>query len=91
MVPSSVASVSSAYSSPDSRVIDRMAAFDAQVDALNRMTLAHERSVLDVNAFHDVTDEKWSGIERWYDGAELVRLRMLPGSDRQDTHSSLEP
>jgi hypothetical protein len=52
------------------------------LSALNRV-----ETILDMDAFADVTDEQFSRMETFLDGSKLVRLRMLPISPSAETET----
>jgi hypothetical protein len=84
-VPSD-ADVADAYAYPILPLSDRVRVLDSRATMIDREpTLGFMSIELDVDAFSDVTDEQFARMEKWYDGDHIAKIRMVPGTDRNDT------
>jgi len=85
----SVAELDAAYTSSTIDVSSRIATLDRYRRSIEQRlpgadlalagtTLTKQSLTLPAHAFADVTDEEWATMEKFYDGNELKRLRLIP-------------
>jgi hypothetical protein len=76
-----------ALSDKKASMSDKVTAIDAYVRGVEKSatSLTHKETKLSDGELKNATDEKWTKIHTYSDGAALKRMKMYPGSDSKKT------